>query len=146
MKNSKIIIGIVILAVIVFAFLIFNKIGDITGDITKTTEEIKIPLIDISEKAVFYDDEGSNYFIVKATDGSIKTAFDACDVCGGSKGYRQEGNDMICNNCGRHFDINYLGEKNVFGGGCWPSHLAHTIEGNSIIIKKTYLVAGSYNF
>jgi len=64
------------------------------------------------------------YFVVEAEDGSVKTAFDACDVCYRSrKGYRQEGDDMICNNCGNHYPISGLGTKNLRGGGCWPGYL-----------------------
>jgi hypothetical protein len=41
---------------------------------------------------------------MKSADGVIRAAYDACDVCYRErKGYHQEGDDMVCNNCGRHF-------------------------------------------
>ncbi|MBD3204443.1 DUF2318 domain-containing protein, partial [Candidatus Woesearchaeota archaeon] len=83
-----------------------------TGNIVCNTESScdtddqdyeKIPVSDItgSLKKFSYEHEGTmiKYFAVRAQDGNIRTAFDACDVCGGHKGYRQNGNDVICNNC-----------------------------------------------
>ncbi len=44
------------------------------------------------------------YFILKSSDGVIRAAFDACDVCWpAGKGYYQEGDHMVCRNCGRRF-------------------------------------------
>ncbi|MBT4376924.1 DUF2318 domain-containing protein [archaeon] len=143
--NKKVLTGIIVVLAIVLAFVAFTN-GSPTGKAIETTDMVKIPITGISSKAAFYEHEGSNYFVVKATDGSIKTAFDACDVCGGAKGYRQEGSDMVCNNCGRHFAISSLGQENIFGGGCWPSHLEHEVEGDYIVIQKSDLAGGSFRF
>ena len=112
-------------------------------------ESISIPLSEISTTARFYDLEVAGtkvkYFAVMGDDGEPRTAFDACDVCGGSAGYRQEGQDMVCNKCGRHFAISEIGTKNK-GGGCWPSYLSHEIVGDNIVIKKSEIAAGSWRF
>lgn len=120
----------------------------ITGNTIKTVisaDTVEIPVSEITSKAKFYSFDYNgikiNYFVVKGSDNKIRTAFDACDVCGGRKGYRQEGNDMVCNNCGRHFDIDSIGTKNR-GGGCWPSYLSHEIEDGKIIIQKQELEKG----
>jgi len=46
---------------------------------------VNIPLSDITDNARWYEyDFGSSnikFFAVKASDGTIKTGFDACDVC-----------------------------------------------------------------
>ena len=79
--------------------------------------------------------------------GLIKTAFDACDVCYGSyKGYRQEGDSMICNNCGNSYPISGLGTENKGGGGCWPGYLPSEIKGEYLIIKKSDIKKGGYRF
>ena len=56
---------------------------------------VSIQLSDLSNEVKFYeyDDNGVKirYFAVLGSDGEPRTAFDACDVCGGYKGYRQEG-------------------------------------------------------
>jgi len=141
--NKKILIGIIVIVLIVIFFML--KPG-ITG---KTINEniIKIPLSEISNQAKFYESEGISYFVVKASDGSIKTAFDACDVCYDSKkGYKQEGEFMICNNCGNRYLIIELGTKNKRGGGCWPGYLPSKVEGENLIIKKSDIIKGEYKF
>ncbi|MBT3582500.1 DUF2318 domain-containing protein [Candidatus Woesearchaeota archaeon] len=130
--------------------------GCITGDSSITggaaadnSEYIKIPLSELSEDVKFYsfDDSGVEikYFAVIGSDGEPRTAFDACDVCGGDKGYKQEGQDITCRNCGRSFLIDGLGTQNK-GSGCWPSYLPHKIEGDNLLIKISNIKGGKYQF
>jgi len=137
---------------IIFVFLIGLMIltgCGVTGNVVDQQDYVSIPLADLSSKANFYeyDDSGVaiRYFAVLGSDGNPRTAFDACDVCGGYKGYSQQGDDMVCNNCGLHFSIDDLGTKN-YGGGCWPSHLQHEVKGDSLIIKVTDLAEGRIRF
>ena len=109
---------------------------------------LSIQLEEIGQQAKFleYNANGTTvkFFAVKAGDGSIKTAFDACDVCySKKKGYRQEGSFfMVCNNCGKRFAIGSLGTENRNPGGCWPSYLPNKVEGSVILIKKADLENG----
>lgn len=123
-----------------------------TQSAQEATQEdiIKIPLSEISANAKFFSEDidgvTMKYFAVKASDGTIKTAFDACDVCyKAKKGYRQEGDEMVCNNCGRHYRISSLGVAN-FGTGCWPSYLKSRIEGDYLIISRGDLAEKRYMF
>ena len=52
------------------------------------------------------------YLAVLGTDGKPRVAFNACDVCGGAKGYVQKGTDIKCLSCGREFKIDGLGTEN----------------------------------
>jgi len=143
--KKQILIGIGILVIIVIAFISFNK--GFTGKIISEGDVIEIPLSEISEKAKFYESDEIKFFAIKASDGTIKTAFDACDVCYSShKGYRQEGNYMVCNNCGNKYPISGLGAENLRGGGCWPGYLPSSVEGDQIVIKVTDLEDGKYRF
>jgi Membrane iron-sulfur containing protein FtrD-like/Secretion system C-terminal sorting domain len=86
------------------------------------------------------------YIIVEASDGDIKTVFDACDVCYLSdKGYSQSGSIVRCNNCGNRFLIIDLGENNT-NGTCNPGYLPRTIEGGNVVIQVSDLVKGEYYF
>ncbi|MFC2142961.1 DUF2318 domain-containing protein [Candidatus Aenigmatarchaeota archaeon] len=145
--TRKIIIGIVVILILVVGLAI--GLPGITGNVVNenNNEEFTVPLSEVSENAKFYeyDSDGKTirFFAVKASDGTIKTAFDQCDVCYRSgKGYRQEGDNMVCNNCGNKYPIIGLGTENKNPGGCWPSYLPSKIEGDNVIIKKSDLDKG----
>lgn len=77
--------------------------------------------------------ESVRFFIVKSKDGVIRAAFDACDVCWkNKKGYVQQGNMMVCVNCGMKFPSNRINEAR---GGCNPAPLSRTIKNKSLIIS-----------
>ena len=112
---------------------------------------ISVPLEGIGTQAKFFEYESGGktvrFFAVKGSDGRIKTAFDACDVCFNSKkGYRQEGSNMICNNCGNKYPIDGLGTENRNPGGCWPSYLPNNVVGSNIVIEKSDLEKGKAMF
>jgi uncharacterized membrane protein len=80
------------------------------------------------------------YFILKSSDGIVRAAFDACDVCWrAGKGYYQDGDDMVCRNCGRRFASIMVNEVQ---GGCNPAPLNRAIKGDRLIIKKNDIVQG----
>jgi uncharacterized membrane protein len=152
MKHKKLLIGVLALVVVV-VILFFTFRGSATGNVVSqeiidSSDSVKIPLSQLSQKAKWFDynSDGVNikYFAVKASDSddSVKTAFDACDVCGGRKGYRQKGMDMICNNCGNYYPISGLGTRNLRGGGCWPGYLPSRIEGDYLVLKKSDIDTG----
>lgn len=137
-----------ILIILIIATTLFI-VGCNTGNVVVDTEFVKIPLTDISNTVKFYEynDNGVyiKYFVVLGSDGKPRTAFDACDVCGGYKGYEQTGTDITCKNCGRVFKIDGLGTQNK-GYGCWPSYLPHKIEGDNVLIKIDDIKTGKSRF
>ena len=111
---------------------------------------VSIPVNKLADgKARFYrfEDGGKEiaFFVVKAPDGSYRTAFDACDVCyKEKKGYEQQGDKMNCKNCNQKFATNRIGPNST--GGCNPSYLPHQVSGKSITINLTDLKAGARFF
>jgi uncharacterized membrane protein len=84
------------------------------------------------------------YFLLKAQDGSMRAAFDACDVCWRSnKGFFQEGGNMVCKNCGRRFASVQVGQ---IRGGCNPGPLALSVQGDQVRIKKADIFEGQHYF
>lgn len=80
------------------------------------------------------------FFVVKSTDGVIRAAFDACDVCWrAKKGYVQQGNDMVCVNCGLKFRTDKV---NQVTGGCNPAALKRTVQDGKIIISQQDVMSG----
>lgn len=93
-----------------------------------------------------FSDQGKTirYFIIKSADGVIRAAFDACDVCWrAGKGYAQDGDFMVCGNCGRRFASNLVNE---IQGGCNPAPLKRRVQGDKLIIMKDDISQGQSYF
>ena len=77
----------------------------------------------VGEQAVFYpyEIEGVDIEVmaIKASDGTIRTAFNTCQICyaSGRGYYEQEGNALVCQNCRNRFTAE---DVQVAGGGCNP--------------------------
>ena len=111
---------------------------------------VAIPVAKVSDgKAHFYrfNDSGKeiSFFLLKASDGSIRSAFDACDACyREKKGYEQQGDKMVCRNCNMKFASTRIGPAS--SGGCNPSPLPHAISGATVTISAADLKAGARFF
>lgn len=111
--------------------------------------EVRIPLNDVDDgKAHYYaytrEGKEIKFFVIKSRDGVIRAAFDACDVCfPAKKGYTQDGDYMICNNCGRRF---HSSQVNVVEGGCNPAPLKRQQVGTNLVIKIADILPGARFF
>jgi uncharacterized membrane protein len=84
------------------------------------------------------------YFVLKSSDGIIRAAFDACDVCWpAGKGYFQEGDYMVCRNCGRKFASVLVNEVK---GGCNPAPLNRRVENGKVVIEVNDILDGRQYF
>jgi uncharacterized membrane protein len=84
------------------------------------------------------------FFVLKSSDGVVRAAFDACDVCYQSKkGYRQEGDFMVCNNCGQRFISTKINE---IRGGCNPAPLDRQVVGDKLVIAVADILTGERYF
>jgi hypothetical protein len=91
-----------------------------------------------------HDGEPIEFFVLKSNDGVVRAAFNACDVCFEShRGYSQSGDEMVCNNCGRRFPADKI---NVLQGGCNPSPLKRTLEGDTLVIRVEDIISGASYF
>ena len=100
---------------------------------------------DITSTAKFYPytvkGKPMEIFAVKASDGTIRTALNTCQVCysSGRGYYKQEGRAFVCQNCGNRFSLDQI-EK--IKGGCNPVPILgsdKTDLGGSIGVSKAYL-------
>ncbi|MFH1242348.1 MAG: DUF2318 domain-containing protein [Pseudomonadota bacterium] len=90
------------------------------------------------------DDITVQYFILKSSDGVIRAAFDACDVCWrAGKGYEQSGDFMVCRNCGRRFASVLVNEVK---GGCNPAPLGRKIEDGKVVLQVEDILSGKQYF
>lgn len=146
----------IVVASIVMAALLVGAVAGFAFSLGKF-EKVKanggvvsLPVSKLSDgKARFYkfQDGGKEiaFFAIKAADGSIKTAFDACDACyRDKKGYEQQGDKMNCKNCNQKFAVNRLGPNAT--GGCNPGYLPHQLSGSTVTISVNDLKGGARYF
>lgn len=142
--------GVALVAVIAVALVVVSNRGDsgptaAAAPVAAGGADVTIPVADLSDgqaKFFSYDASGVEvkYFVMKSSDGEYRAAFDACDVCyQNKKGYTQQGDEMVCNNCGRRFPSTKI---NVVEGGCNPSPIERSIDGQNLVLKTSDLQAG----
>lgn len=122
---------------------------DAYARVTSVDGEVRLDLDQINDGQAHYFRYASakgelKFFVVKSADGVVRAAFDACDVCyREKKGYRQEGNVMVCNNCNMKFHTNLI---NDVKGGCNPAPLQRRIDGSQLVITDKALLTGAWFF
>ncbi len=114
--------------------------------------DIVIPVSSVTEQAAFYPAEMNGtkleVIAVKAPDGTVRTAFNTCQVCYSSgKGYyEQEGDELVCQNCGNRFG---MGDVEMTRGGCNPVPITEeykTVDNENITISKDFLAQATVIF
>ena len=116
----------------------------------KPASEVVYPVKDFQNgDARFYSYPAGNgvtikYFIVKSSDGVIRAAFDACDVCWrAGRGYEQKGDFMVCKNCGRRFASVRV---NVVEGDAIRPRSSGKSEGDKLVIQVKDILEGKQFF
>ena len=110
---------------------------------------IRLPLSTFEDGEAHYytymnGDSPIEFFVLKSNDGIVRAAFNACDVCFHAQaGYSKDGDEMVCNNCGLHFPSNKINE---IKGGCNPSPLQRTVEGDMLVLLADHIVGGAEYF
>jgi uncharacterized membrane protein len=84
------------------------------------------------------------FFALRASDGTVRVALDSCTSCYHAKlGYRQNGETMVCNNCGMSFKSTDVGH---ITGGCSPIPLTNSQDGKTLVVKAKDLEEGAQYF
>ena len=109
---------------------------------------IVVPLSDISDGNAHYykvkSEKGLTveFFILKSSDGIFRAAVNICDVCYRSgKGHVQEGDVMVCENCGMRFASDRINEVK---GGCNPAPLDRRVEDGKLAISLADINANAW--
>ena len=87
--------------------------------------------------------EGAEVRFIAILDTSdiVRVGLDACEICG-TQGYYQQGQNVICRNCGSAIYIPTIG----MAGGCNPIHLSYLVQDNTLIISQSELEAAAKVF
>lgn len=149
-KAVWVVVAVACLGALLAVILGINSASTDSGRFVKANNgKISIPVADVSDGNAHYysydaDGRTVNFFLLKSKDGVVRAALDACDVCYKSlKGYRQEGDDMVCNNCNQKFSSDQI---NVVKGGCNPAPLTREIVAGQVVLIEREIVAGAAYF
>jgi len=101
--------------------------------------QVRISLSELTDQSLHYytaDVDGTviRFLVIHQTNGNYATALDACQICGRA-GYRQEGQNVICRNCGASIYVPSIGER----GGCNPIPVKSTVENGEVIVDLSAL-------
>jgi uncharacterized membrane protein len=131
--------------ILVAANIAATDSGASTSRAVVKDRDLIIPLSELSPTTQFYpvEIEGTRMEVlaVQAADGTYRTAFNTCQVCYGSgRGYyKQNGNVLVCQNCGNRFRMNQV---EIQSGGCNPVPIFpqnKTVDSEKIVISKEFL-------
>lgn len=122
-----------------------NSSQSTTTTTPDTTTDIKILKSEVTDTAKFYpykiDGVTMEVLAIKASDGTIRTALNTCQICydSGRGYYVQDGEYLVCQNCGNRFNKDQV---EIIKGGCNPIPVLEDEKqdaGDYIIIPKDYM-------
>ncbi len=97
------------------------------------TDAVRIPIQEVNDRVTKYTvtvrGVDVRFFLIKASDGIVKSALDACRICG-PMGFEQIGTTVVCQRCGVGMEIDEIGED----AGCNPIPLESFRDGDEIVI------------
>lgn len=160
--NALMILGaILVVVILIFAFKNADgKQAAVQGTIPQEQnsaaagngEDLTILKSEVTEKVKFYPYKINGTYMevmaVKASDGTVRTALNTCQVCfdSGRGYYEQQGNRVVCQNCGNVFRIDDI-EK--IKNGCNPVPVMKenkTEDDEKIVVSKAFMADNSTYF
>ena len=146
MKKILVILGAIV--VIVGASLLTQNKNSGSNTIKPVTlseaGDLIIPLNEVSEEASFYpvevDGTKLEVLAIKASDGTVRTAFNTCQICysSGRGYYVQSGDALICQNCGNQFAADQV---EIVRGGCNPVPI---FEENKVVTADSITISNEF--
>jgi len=147
-KKISVVVAAVVMSVMLVGTAMAGFWGDKVPTLTPSKGRLEIPVASVNDgKAHHFKVQATDgvmvtFFVLKSSDGVIRTAIDACDVCyRAGRGYEQSGDEMVCQNCGQRFPSAKINEVK---GGCNPAPLTRTIEGDKLVIAMADIDQNSW--
>ena len=103
--------------------------------VTAENGMVRIPVSSVEDGRLHFftlDSNGTQirFLVIRKPSSGYATALDACAICG-PIGYRQEGQNVVCRNCGAPIYIPTIGQV----GGCNPIGFESRVEGGQIVFQ-----------
>lgn len=151
-EARKIVLGGLAVGLLATALLVFSQARSAGGrfEVVQARDgTVRLPVARVGDgRAHFFTyrwgSRAIDFFVLKSSDGVLRAAFDTCDICyPDRKGYRQEGDLMVCNKCEQKFPSALVNERR---GGCNPAPLERTVDGDVLVLRSADLEAGARYF
>lgn len=85
-----------------------------------------------------------DYIVYKDSTGTGRATLDACRTCyRWRRGYRPEGDEVVCTKCDMRFPLDRLAEGT---GSCVPIKLPASLEGQTLVLSVSDLEEGARYF
>ncbi len=104
-----------------------------------TGGQVEIPVSDLVDANLHFYTADANgtllrFLVIRKGNGDYAVALDACQICGWS-GYRQQGQNVICRNCGAAIYVPSIGQA----GGCNPVAVKARVDAGKILVDLSAL-------
>ncbi|OHD72677.1 MAG: hypothetical protein A2177_10755 [Spirochaetes bacterium RBG_13_68_11] len=128
-----------------FALLVASGAVAFAGATIMPNGDLRIPKKEVTTAVKFYQYKSGGVLMevlaLRAPDGSVRTAFNTCQVCysSGRGYYTQKGDYLVCNNCGNRF---LASQVELIKGGCNPVPITKDLkfeDANFITIPRAIL-------
>lgn len=145
LRNRLLAVAVVLLAAGLLGWGLARNSGGRVPQVKAEAGFISLPLAQVNDgQAHFFRYQIGSvsvpFFVVRGNDGSIRVALDTCDVCyAEKKGYRQQGEVMVCINCDQQFPTVKINEVS---GGCNPVAIPSATSGEKLTIAAADLERG----
>lgn len=108
-----------------------------------SANQVRIALSELADSKLHYYTADANgtvirFLVIRKSSAEYVAALDACQICGWA-GYRQEGQNVICRNCGAAIYIPSIGES----GGCNPIAVKSGVEGGELVVDLSALLSAA---
>ena len=135
--------------VVMSADLIYSRVAqavEAPQDLAMAKGEARVPVAQLAgyrlHRYVILTAEGQVRIIALLDhSGTVHAGFDACTICG-TQGYRQDGANVICRNCGAAINVSTIG----VAGGCNPIHVDYRVENGGVVFSERALATGARLF
>jgi len=140
-KTSATAVGLLIIVLISGEF-IYSQVAQAVSPperLTLVNGEVRIPVSSLGTMKLnryVVHAGGADVRVLAILDESdtVRVGLDACLICG-TKGYYQDGSNVICRNCAAAMNIPTIGMP----GGCNPIHIDYRVENGALIISEKAL-------
>jgi len=147
-KTAASAVGLIVI-ILISADFVYSRVAQAVRPpipLTITDGVVRVPVAQLKDHELHHymvSIDGANVRFIAIVDSSdtVRVGLDACQICG-DQGYYQQGQNVICRNCGSAIYIPTIGSA----GGCNPIHIDYLVRNNTLIISKAALAQAARYF